>query len=312
MNSSLRIILSLALPLAGATAFLACGGEDDDGTNQETGGIEGDDDTAGEGTGGLKLVYDPMFSAFEPTHTYQVPVVVEGLPKDLDWTATPADAVMIEPAPEQGGALITMRKSGTVKIKAISRGSKMSGEATLNIQEATPELWEIGQKRYTAPNMGAFVNTDASMFGVGVNENASCNNCHGEASTLKVEHTPQQAAGYSPEELINVFTMAKKPEGAPMRVQNIPANIWQQIHKWKMSEEEQKGIIVYLRSLAPKPTNNMIDFGGLRGLLPEGGIRFPGGGGRRDGGAGRNDAGGGSGDAGTGTVVTPSGMDAGT
>lgn len=307
MNSSLRIILALALPLSAAGAFIACGGDeggDDDDTGTEMPPATG-------GNGGLTIAFNPMYSAFEETHTYQVPAVVDGLPAGVEWSANPADAVSIQKSAE-GAALFTMLKSGEVTITAKTPDGK-SGTAKLTISPATPQEWELGSKRYNSMQ-GAIRRTDAGMFGFGLDPNASCTNCHGEGSPLMVEHTPQQTAGYSAEELIKVFTEAQKPEGVGQRT-DIPEQAWKAFHKWQMSEEEQRAIIVYLRSLTPKPTNSDIDFGrAIRGLLGDAGIRFP----SRDGGrpviTPRSDAGAAAPDAGASGTTTPvtGGLDAGT
>lgn len=143
-------------------------------------------------------------------------------------------------------------------------------------------------------------------FGIMRNDMAACTFCHvpdgqmaanGVAAQIDVEHTPQQTAGYSDEDLINIFTMAKKPAGAGYRIVNggglLPdaaaQRIYEGFHKWSVAPETQKALVAYLRSLTPKAQAN-IDFGGLlRGGIP-GGART-GGGGAAAGGAGTMDAG---------------------
>lgn len=308
MNSSLRIIFALALPLSAAGAFIACGGDeggDDDDTMTPPGG------EPAASTGDLKIAFNPMYSAFEETHTYQIPAVVDGLPAGVEWSASPEGMVSIQKSAE-GAALFTMLKAGEATITAKTPDGKR-GTAKLTITQATPQEWELGSKRYNSMQ-SAITRTDGGMFGFGLDPNASCTNCHGEGSPLMVEHTPQQTGGYSAEELIKVFTEAVKPEGVGQRT-NIPEMAWKAFHKWKMSEEEQKAIIVYLRSLTPKPTNSQIDFGrAIRGLIGDAGIRFPG----RDGGrpviTPRSDAGAGAADAGGSgsTTTVTGGIDAGT
>lgn len=105
-----------------------------------------------------------------------------------------------------------------------------------------------------------------------VDNQSDCGNCHDPNATgvngespfgmfgeIDVEHTPQQTGGYSDQELINIFTMGQKPEGVGMR-SNIPADIWQRLHRWDMAEEDKMGIVFYLRSLPPR-TQGEIDFG---------------------------------------------------
>lgn len=128
------------------------------------------------------------------------------------------------------------------------------------------------------------------------NTDSACASCHTSAGTamprmlpdggtlqLDVEHTPQQTGGYKDDELRTIFSEGVKPPGAPFRVlSKIPvvgmiptavAGIYMSIHKWTMTEEEKKGIIIYLRSLTPK-AQGAVDFGGLlppRGTRPTGG-----------------------------------------
>ena len=304
MNSSLRFILALALQLSAASAFLACGGESDD-------DAAGDDDTQGGmepamGTGELKIAFSPMYSAFEPDHDYKIPAIVEGvLPADIkSWTASDMSAVSFTPTAE--GTMIQIRKAaGEVKITAETNDGK-KGTATLRITEATPDDWRLGQARYTTGGSAIGINRDAGMLGITVNQMAQCSFCHGAAGSLMVAHTPQQAGGYSDEELVKIFTEATKPAGIGMRT-NFPEAMWKSIHKWNMQEADRKGVVVYLRSLTPEPTNSELDFrGAIQRAFGDAGF---GGFGRRDGGQTRNDAGTSRPDAGTTTVV---GMDSGT
>lgn len=76
---------------------------------------------------------------------------------------------------------------------------------------------------------------------------------------MDVQHTPMQTAGYSDDELIDIFTKAKKPDGVPQRI--MPLDKWQKIHQWDVPENVRKGIVVYLRSLEPK-SQGVTDWGG--------------------------------------------------
>jgi hypothetical protein len=88
----------------------------------------------------------------------------------------------------------------------------------------------------------------------------------GPLDRIDVEHTPQQTAGYSDEELIAIFTEAKKPAGSKWRV--LPAAfapvIYPTFHKWTVDASIQKGIVAYLRQLTPAADGPALDFGGLR------------------------------------------------
>jgi hypothetical protein len=123
---------------------------------------------------------------------------------------------------------------------------------------------------------------------------SACTFCHkpagapsaggGPLDRIDVEHTPQQTGGYSDEEIIAIFTEAKKPEGSKWNV--LPAAfapiIYPTFHKWNVEENVKKGIVAYLRQLEPA-SQGEIDFSGFgRGGL---------GGGAAGGGAATMDAG---------------------
>jgi hypothetical protein len=78
---------------------------------------------------------------------------------------------------------------------------------------------------------------------------------------LAVEHTPQQTGGYSDDDLKKIITMGMKPPGSVSKT-GVPLAIYQWFHTWMASPEEQMGLVVYLRSLAPE-SQGMLDFGGL-------------------------------------------------
>jgi hypothetical protein len=168
---------------------------------------------------------------------------------------------------------------------------------------------------------GGMINLDAGIPNGIRNADAACSSCHtsgGASGTrmlpdggmiqIDVEHTPQQTGGYTDEQLVAIFTMGKKPEGAPYRivpklVAGLPmalqtpalyGTIYAGFHKWDMMESERKGVILYLRSLEPK-SQPEVDFGGL--LPPRG--AFPGG---MTGGGAAGGAAGGGGTTGGATV----------
>jgi hypothetical protein len=113
------------------------------------------------------------------------------------------------------------------------------------------------------------------------NEMGACTFCHipdgqpvmgtMDVTRIDVEHTPQQTAGFSDEDLIKIFSEGVKPQGASYRVVNaggmipdeLAATIYQRFHKWAVDPQVRVGIVAYLRSLTPK-AQGFIDFGGLR------------------------------------------------
>jgi hypothetical protein len=289
MNASTQLGLTLGVLLATGGAFIACGSDSGGGDDNGNGGGTGD--TAG----GTTLTVRPaaaaqgyfngkdLYSAFDGEHTFQVPVTVEG----LTGATFTADESKVSIQKTADGILLTTKGAGDVTITAKAAGA--TGTTTLHITQATSAEWAAGEARYNngmdalpglggdggVPNLGDggvpnLSNINPAMF---INANGQCPTCHGDTAKLfKVQHTPTQTAGYSDAELVTLFTTGTKPAGAPQR-SGIPATFWGMGHKWQATEAEQKGLVVYLRSLPPK-TQVGFEF-----------PMIPAGVGRRDGGA---------------------------
>jgi hypothetical protein len=249
----------------------ACSAAEDSTRSSESANTEGE---------GLEIQFPKMYSAFVPGHEAKVPAIVEGVRK-VRWSSSDPDIVDIE-TESDGSAMITIRKAGTVTIKA--KAGSLTGEAPLVISEATDAEWEAGNARY---NNGKVMQRGGSRDGGGGGrgdggvsaefQQQSCTSCHstGSGEGKDVEHTPMQTAGYSDEQLITIFTKGEKPAGVEQRVMS--KERWSRIHKWTMDEFAVKGVVVYLRTLEPR-TQGVVDFGG-RGKGGGGGD-----GGRREGG----------------------------
>jgi hypothetical protein len=156
--------------------------------------------------------------------------------------------------------------------------------------------FEDGSIIFPDGGLGGFPRPDGGFMAPMANPESACTFCHkpdgqqmqglgGGLLNIDVEHTPQQIGGYSDEDLLKIFTMGQKPEGVPMRIAmgERLANTWRMTHQWQMTEDEQRGIIVYVRGLEPK-TQGEVDFlGGLlrgdggifSGLFGDGGFRLP-------------------------------------
>jgi hypothetical protein len=106
----------------------------------------------------------------------------------------------------------------------------------------------------------------------------ACTNCHGPTATggvfQGIEHTPEQTGGFSDQVLTDIILNGIIPDGGYYDSTIIPYQFWTFFHRWTdMTPQQQKGIIVYLRSLTPSPQSGKFDF---NGLMRDGG---PGGGG---------------------------------
>lgn len=253
-----------------ALGAIGCGGDSSGDSNQgSSNGGDSAEDT-------LNLHFDPMYSAYDGVHEFQLPVIVEDV-SGATFRASDPSMVTIEQTAD--GATLTMRKAGKVTIIA-STPDGQTGRATLTISAATPEAWQSGSERYNnGMGLDGGVRLGPGGGNLTGNTELACTTCHGvTAQTFgDVEHTPQQTGGYSDDQLIKIFTMAQKPAGIGQHT-NVSLSSWQSFHKWSATDAQKRGLVVYLRSLAPK-AQGTLDFGGFR-PRGDGGMGRP----RRDGG----------------------------
>jgi hypothetical protein len=245
-----------ALIVGTLCTLVGCGGAAEDDTPVTIGG-----------SSELELRFSPMYSAYDGTHQFKIPNIVQNIVAD-DWRIDPPDAADL--VKEGNGVMITTRRPGefTVHVQAGS----LKGQAQLIVTAATPDQWVMGEMRYMnnvkipvpmAPPDGGMGMGGRGM-GMGgpieLPDNAACGNCHGMGGErLNVEHTPQQIGGYSDDQLIAIFMTGMKPAGSPFR-SIIPPFIYQMLHTWSTAtEEETRALVVYLRGLEPK-SQGTIDF----------------------------------------------------
>ncbi len=296
------------VPILAAVAALAgaCGGGGGGGGNGD-GGL-------GCAQNVLQIYFNPMYSAYDGTHLFQIPAEVTGVdPSGVGWTASDPSMVSLTPDPAVNGIMITVQKAGTVNIIAQVTGSSVCGSATLTIDNDTPDDWEAGNERYNDsifPDGGRF----GGLFGCDGGEcnNIACTYCHGPTSSPNapvkdVAHTPQQTGGFSDSDLESIIRQGSVPGwlcdggttgyGEPICYPGpdagyfdpsiLPYSRWHDIHQWSMTDQGLQGVICYLRSLTPVPQEGSSNFGGHGpggGHHGDGGYGGPGGGGTCDGG----------------------------
>ena len=258
-----------------------CGGSD----GMETGAEQG---LAGEGGSSEALnpdvdweawnvVYSPMYSAYDGEHVYSLPVYIDGVATTPeDWQAIPSDAVSFaewqSDDGSQQGVLVTVEQAAP-EVTLAAHSGDLGGKTTLFVTEATPDQWEVGQDRYKnganfdilalANNPEIFQSIEfvdgMATFGgtakeLGLDPSLRCDSCHTSgAENFQVQHTPTQAARFSDEELVRIFTMGMKPEGVEFRV--LPPrfrSFYEFMHTWEVTPEQAEGLVVYLRSLTPE------------------------------------------------------------
>jgi len=178
-----------------------------------------------------------------------------------------------------GGTMLKTTKAGDYIV--LAKAGKQGGCAQIHITSGTPAEWETGAARYdnnimlslTMPQEAVQMAMAGSL---NLPKDVSCKNCHGEgAMFLSVQHTPQQTAGYTDDELAKILTMGMKPTPPDPNAQSqctpyqwspsktgVPLALYRWFHTWTATDEEIKGLVMYLRSIAPA-SQGTLDFGGL-------------------------------------------------
>jgi cytochrome c len=322
MKVSMKHVLLGALVLGCAIIGITCSSNSKTASSGGTGGAGGAATGAVSNNGGatgcansvLEIVFSPMYSAFDGVHQFQIPAVANVTePSAVTWSASDPSMVQLAPDTDTGGVMITVQKSGSVTIIASAGGA--CGASILAITPATPDDWSAGNTRYNDGVVITSVSRGTNTRDAAADANsqqAACTNCHGPTASgpyKTVAHTPEQAGGFSDQQLEDIFLHGTVPDGGYFDPSIVSYAAWQTFHKWEMTDAEVKGVVVYLRSLTPTAQTGSSNFGNR--LTGAGGNR--GGGGARGGGP---RGGGGAGGAGTGGAAgsatgAPGGADGG-
>jgi len=287
--------LSAAAAL-GAMAIVACsssssgtttGGSDSGVTSGDTGSPSGDGGACTASTT-LQIHFAPMYSAFVTDSTnqqFQVPAIVTGGSGTATWSASDPSAVSFVADPTTGGTVMTV-KSATPSVTITAQVGSLCTSTTLNITSAVEADWNVGNARYNngVPLVEGCIdqNLIPVLLDAGIHINLpgppdsgcpdagpSCTQCHGANPQggffQGVEHTPEQTAGFSDQDLVTIFTQGIVPEGGSYNPNLLPYNFWHAFHTWSdiATPEQQKGMVVYLRSLAPADEEGGLNFGEL-------------------------------------------------
>jgi hypothetical protein len=196
------------------------------------------------GLGQLLFRPDSVYSGFDGTHTFKVPIAVYDADADLTVTASDPSAVTITPAklknPVVDGItdngkyfLVTSNKAGTVTLTAKSKGR--STTATLTITDYAAGRWATGDTRYKAAGTGA---------------DRPCTTCHVNGDAI--DHSPASLATATDQEVGLIITTGVKPgpggTSSTIVIKSEPATP----HAWNATAAEQDGLVTYLRALEPR------------------------------------------------------------
>lgn len=238
----------------------------------------------------LQLIsFSPMYSAFDGTHEYAVSPSVPAAANPMDsdpimaasikWQVDPAFVKQDEFPELTAGVKLTTKKVGSTVVKLTAKtmsGTAVRAESKLTISEAKQNEWDAGEGRYNNGMMIPWMRPAMAAQGEGIcglpitidlPTSAACGNCHNPMNAISVEHTPTQTAGYSNDDLVNIFTTGAKPAGGTfnspfLRMAPMPDCIYKEFHTWEMTDDEKKGVVWKLRSIAPR-VQQEIDFGRL-------------------------------------------------
>jgi hypothetical protein len=215
---------------------------------------------------GLQVVFNPMYMGYDGTHTFQVPALVKNAkPTDVTWSASDESMVSLAPDPTTGGIMITSMAAGNVTITAEANGQCGTSELTITAA-AEADDWHDGAVRY---NDGIDLRPLPGMGIMSGNKMAACTNCHGETAQNgpfnDVSHTPEQTGGFSDADLDAIIRQGVVPPGGYFDTSIVSMDMWHSFHQWQMTDEELRGLVVYLRSLTPVPQMGKANFGGQSG-----------------------------------------------
>jgi hypothetical protein len=223
---------------------------------------------AGCTDGGLTVAFNPMYSAYDGTHTYAIPAVVYGSNGKVTWSADSTMVGMQADTERPNEVLIQTLKAGDVIINVQSDDGKC-GSAPLFVSQAAVSDWEIGNARY---NDGQSLHLAAgaspgnkSPLEQGGGSGPACTSCHGETATngpfTDVSHTPEQTGGFSDDDLLNIILRGDFPDGGYFDKSIVTYAAWHNFHRWAdITSDQQRGIITYLRSLTPRNQKGQVNF----------------------------------------------------
>lgn len=243
------VVLGAAAACSSSTTnnniFIVGGG--DGGADAADNGADGAATTGTCADTALSLLFNPMYSSFEPSHDYLVPVVATGAdPARIVWQLSDTSIADVTPDTATGGIQLRVKKVGTTDVLAAAGGH--CGKAALTVTAATTDQWALGSDRYNNGN----------------GQTPACASCHGAAASGAFKDTtwtPEQAAGMSDSDLEATCRHGTIPPGGFFDPTIVPQSQFSGFHAWTFSDDESAGIRVYLRSLSPS-SQGKPDFGG--------------------------------------------------
>jgi hypothetical protein len=178
------------------------------------------------------------------------------------------------------GTTITVLSAPSQPVMITAQSGSSCGTAVLKITSATATDWQIGNARYNngaslhLPMFGGdagmpmMFQADAGSYLETADGGPACTSCHGPTATNgflnDVAHTPEQTGGFSDDDLVNIIVHGVVPDGGYFDPNIVSMRTWHSFHQWSdITPDQQKGIVVYLRSLTPSAQKGTINLGGF-------------------------------------------------
>ena len=243
-----RILLAclIAAACSGASAETPSAGDDDDEGPDETPSASDASSTPppDSGLGVLRLSPSREYSGFDGQHAFKVPIAVYGSNAGDDVTLAPDEAgsavvtkvklAGVSAADDSGlYYLVEVKKAGSLKLTA--KASGQSASATVSVAEYEAAQWETGRTRYE--NAGA-------------NGEPACASCH--VNGKAIDNSPAALASVTDADVGRIMTLGVKPSRATISTGCTDCSEAAKKHQWTLTDDERRGLIVYLRALDPR------------------------------------------------------------
>jgi hypothetical protein len=196
----------------------------------------------------VPIAFEPMFTAFDGAHVFQVPAIVVGLPPlSITWAASDPTLIAMQVDFETGGVLITAFKPGVVDI--VATAGALCGSAHLTIDATSPAVWGLGETLF---DNGLPAGPGAAADG-GTTGSIGCTSCHGRSASagpFKTEMpTPEQTGGFSRAQLAGIMNgVWPDASGIPFDATIVSRRQWELFHRWSLSDTQAAPLVVYLRT----------------------------------------------------------------
>jgi hypothetical protein len=231
------------------------------------------------------LLSSIMYSAYDGAHEYSVapyfvyqnvgPRLVPDpvIASSIRWEVDPLYVERSEFTELASAIKLTTKRVGTTFVKiSASRysGHKDKQTAVVHIHPGSPDAWEAGDARYKSgelvdsvlpPSGGDLDSACGLARDPGVPASAACVSCHDGREDLSTGYTSLHTAARTDEDLIDIVTTGQKPAGATfmsprMNALEFPDCVFASFHTFAATEEEQRGLVLKLRSIPPQMTED--------------------------------------------------------